>query len=243
MTQAVEPIETPRAPRRGLKLPPALVIPLIALLLAGGGWLVYRQIFATPKTDLSMFESPDSPAMNLRRQLNSTTNNPAAGIGILKRDNGADLQLHGARARFVLNKEVWTLDPSFNDPRSLGADRTVQFARFTAVNDKAAAAKAKVTPEQIEKLKKIVFPRMVISDADKARLLDLWGKYQKAGETDKTKIEAELMSAFRQIAGDAISPTQKAHDEATQAVREVLTPQQLDTLRTEQRRAAAGNRR
>jgi hypothetical protein len=218
-----------------------LVIPLVALLLAGGGWLVYLQLFAVEKTDLSMFESLDSPAMNLRRQLNTPTTNPAAGIGILKRDNGADLQLQGARLRFVQSKETWTLDPSFNDPRALG-DRTAQFARFTAVNDKAASAKAKVTPEQIEKLKKIAFPRMVISDTDKAKLLGLWDKYQKAGDGEKSKVEAELVAAFRQVADDAITPTQQAHEAATKAVRDVLTAEQINTLRATQRGAAAPRR-
>jgi hypothetical protein len=233
VTQTADPTLTPPAPpRKGLKLPPALVIPIIALLIAGAAWLVYKQVFAAPVVDLSMYESPDSPAAQLRRKLQTRSDDPKAGIGMLARDNGADVRLPGAQARFVKQNNQWTLDPSFQDRSFIPAiDLAARFARGIAVTNKDAAARANVTDEQVEKLKKVTFPPMVISDADKKTLLDQFAKWQAADAAGKPKADAELTDTFRRVASDAIVPTQKATAAAAKEVRAILTSEQINNLR------------
>jgi len=237
-----EPSPAPR--RRGFKIPAPVAIGLVAILAIIAGWIVYKQAFDQQKIDLTKYETTDGPTAQARRRFFNQPAQPAqtgdanaasnVGTGVIKRGTGFDVRVVGARARFTFDdaSSSFKLDASFVDmglfpPRDKDAAR----ARYAALNNAALAEKTKVTPEQIEALKKLTFPRdMALTDDLRKGLLELAAKYKAAGDPDKPAIETELTNAFRDTSTKALQPTVEAYRDAADKVRAILSDTQITTL-------------
>ncbi|MBC7784194.1 MAG: hypothetical protein H7144_10170 [Burkholderiales bacterium] len=253
----VTPVAAAPKRSRGFNIPAPVAILLVLLLAAGAGWYVYTELFP-PKIDITQYDVPTAGGYAPRRTMGpmTTTMNPAVrnnptsaaeamknrleaagatpgvGAGMFSRADGFDLRIPGARARLSRSGATWKTDIAYTDVNYIPlTDRWAALARWNAM-DAARASAAKLTPEQVAKLKEITFPReMAISDADRARLVELVPAYQKAGDADKPAAEKALVDAFREIAIAAIVPSQAAHNQAAEKVREVLNREQLNALR------------
>lgn len=228
--------DTTSTPRRGIKIPMPVFAALIALLAIVAGWLVYDQVFRVQDIDKTQYESLYTPSARARERFIQRTDRPPpanAGIGILTRGDGFDLQIVGARARFTRENNEIRLNARFIDNSLFnGSDRVATGARFRALQSTEAAAAANVTPEQIEKLRQIDVPReMSLPEDARNKLLELGRRYDAAPEDQRQAIETEMTEHFRAATTAALQPTVAAYSQSAKQVREVLTEQQIASLR------------
>jgi hypothetical protein len=224
--------------RRGFKIPVPVFAAFIAILAIIAGWFVYNRAFRVQDVDFAKYESLNTPTARARQQFIQRTNRdqPAnAGLGVLKRNDGFDVQIVGARARFTRENDKLLLNVRFTDNSLFnGNDRAATVARFVALRTPQAATEAKVTPEQLEKLRAIDVPREMTIPADaRSKLLELGQRYAAAPEDQQKPIEGELTETFRTIAAAALQPTVAAYADSAKRVREVLNPQQINALRAD----------
>ena len=98
------------------------------------------------------------------------------------------------------------------------------------VQDPNAAKAIDLTPEQVEKLKAAVPPRMVMDDADRENVIALWHAWEKADASHKPAAQDALLGALRDTGQKSIEPTKKAWTEAADTVKKTLTLQQMAKL-------------
>lgn len=222
--------------RRGMQIPTAVFAAIVAVLAIIAGWLVYQQIFQVREIDLTQYESLNTPTARARQQLVQGNNRlvpPNAGIGIIHRSDGFDVQIVDARARFVRQNNDLTLNARFiNNNLFDPKDRAATYARFQALrNPNGITENLKITPEQLQKLRQIQVPReMSLPDTDKQKLLDLGKRYVDAPADQKKSLETELTETFRKMASQALQPTLAAYADSANRIREVLTEQQISSL-------------
>lgn len=222
--------------RRGLQIPSPVFAAIVAVLAIISGWFVYQQIFQVKEIDLTQYESLNTPTARARQQLAQGGNRPVpanAAIDVLQRNDGFDVQIVGARARFVRENNRLILNARFIDNNLFNPrDRSATFARFQALrNPNNVTDNLKITPEQIQKLRQIQVPReMSLSEADKQKLLDLAKRYADAPADQKKNLETELTETFRKVASEALQPTLAAYADSARKIREVLTEQQIAVL-------------
>ena len=96
--------------------------------------------------------------------------------------------------------------------------------------DPNAAKAIELTPEQIEKLKSVEPPRMVIEDADRERVIALWHAWEKAAPPQKSAAQDAILNALREAGTKSIEPTKKAWNDAADTVKKTLTLQQMAKL-------------
>lgn len=222
--------------RRGLQIPTPVFAAIVVLLAIIAGWLVYQQIFQVQEIDLTQYESLNTPTARARQQFaqgDIRPTPPNAGIGILHRNDGFDVQIVGARARFIRQNNDLTLNARFIDNNLFNPrDRAATYARFQALrNPDGVSENLKITPEQLQKLRQIQVPReMSLSDTDKQKLLEMGKRYLDAPADQKKTLETELTETFRKIASQALQPTLAAYADSANRIREVLTEQQISAL-------------
>lgn len=98
------------------------------------------------------------------------------------------------------------------------------------IQDPNAAKAIDLTSEQIEKLKAVEPPRMVIGDADREKVIAQWHAWEKADTAHKPAAQDAILSALRDAGQKSIEPTKKAWIEAADAVKKTLTLQQMAKL-------------
>jgi hypothetical protein len=98
------------------------------------------------------------------------------------------------------------------------------------VQDPNAAKAIDLTPEQVEKLKALEPPRMVIDDADREKVIAFWHAWEKADAAHKPAAQDEILNALRDVGQKSIEPTKKAWTDAAAAVKKTLTLQQMAKL-------------
>lgn len=232
--------DTTSSPRRGFKIPVPVFAAVIAILAILAGWYVYDRVFRVQDIDPSQYESLYTPSARARDRFVQRMERPGpanAGIGVLKRDNGFDVQIPGARARFSSENDKLQLNIRFIDNALFNrSDRDATIARFVALREPDAAAGAKVTPEQVEKLKQINVPReMLIPDDARQKLTDFAQRYTAAPADQQSAIETEMTEYLRTVAAAALQPTVADYARSAREIREVLTSDQIDTLRNASR--------
>ena len=218
---------------RGVRLPAGVVTALILIVVAGGFWFVWNQMFAAKSIDASQYETNDTPAAQARsRYFEQPTTNPAADIA-LRRDGTGEIRVGGAIGRFTKTKNGTDVAFTYLDVRFVSPqDRQANTARFIAMLNKAAGDSAKVTADQLRKLQELTPPYNVpLADATKAQLLELWSQYGKATDADKPAIGLKLEALLRELAINGIDPATRAYDEYAAKIRAILTPEQLTELR------------
>ena len=229
--------DTTSSPRRGFKIPVPVFAAVIALLAIVAGWFVYERVFRVAEIDPSQYESLYTPTARARDRFTQRADRPApenAGIGLLKRSDGFDVQIPGARARFTQNNDQLLLNVRFIDNSMFSrTDRDATSARYFLFREPDIATTAKVTPEQIEKLKKINVPREMIIPADaRQKLLELGQRYAAAPEDQRAAIETEMTEHLRTISAAALQPTVAEYTRSAREVREVLSAEQIDAIRS-----------
>src|SRR2546421_699622 len=98
------------------------------------------------------------------------------------------------------------------------------------IQDPNAAKAIDLTPEQIDKLKAVEPPRMMIEDADRERVIALWHAWEKSNPPEKPAAQDAILSALRDAGQKSIEPTKKAWNDAADAVKKTLTLQQMAKL-------------
>ncbi len=228
------------APRRkGFKIPLPVAIALVGVLAIVAGWFVYDQTFDQPRVDLRQYETNDSRTAQARRrffeQAPPPPNAPAnVGTGVVRRRDGFDARVVGARARFTIdaNTKAMKLDAAFVDMGLFPQrDRNAARARYSVISNAGAAESAKVNAEQVETLRKISFPReMSLPDDARQQLLDIATRYNAAPDPEKPAIEKELTDRFRDASTKALQPTVEAYRVAADEVRKILDENQINAL-------------
>ncbi len=211
----------------------------IALFAIAAGWYVYKKVFDVPPVDLTQYDiggGGQRTRMFNRPNQNNPNQKPVAnaGIGVLKRNDGFDVQIPGARARFW-NEGDTNLRVTvrlMNNNLFPQADQQAAAARWAAVNVRDAAKKANVTDEQLAKLKNIGVPREVPLTEDQLRkFMSAGERYKTAADDQKPAVESELTELLRSVASTAEAPTIAAYHNSAQAIRQVLDATQINTLR------------
>jgi hypothetical protein len=108
--------------------------------------------------------------------------------------------------------------------------RTLIRAQRMLVQDANAAKNIGLSDEQVEQLKTIDPPRMVIADADRQHVIELWHKWEKAKPDEKPAAQNAIVDSLREIAQKTIEPTKKAWTDAAESVKKTLTLQQMAKL-------------
>lgn len=237
MTDSSEPIVS--QPRRGLKIPLPLFVAIIAALAIASGWYVYRTVFEPPTIDYTRYDAVEGPGSRAHQRFieNATNrakmaNNPS--LGVVKRNDGIDVRIVGARARFFVKaNEPLRLHAAFTDIDLFPAsDQVATRARWNAIDRPDSAKAAQVTPEQITQLKEIQVPReMTLSASDRDQLLKLAQGYFDSSDDQKPAIEQQLLDTFATMSAAALKPTLDAYRQSAQQIRQVLTDRQITALR------------
>jgi hemoglobin-like flavoprotein len=96
--------------------------------------------------------------------------------------------------------------------------------------DPNAAKAIDLTPEQIDKLKAVEPPRIVIEDVDRQHVIALWHAWEKVDTAHKPAAQEAILDALRDVGQKSIEPTKKAWTDAADAVKKTLTLQQMAKL-------------
>jgi hypothetical protein len=101
-------------------------------------------------------------------------------------------------------------------------------ARGEILRDANVATVLGVTPDQREALRKAnARPDVVLSDADRAKVLELWTAYATAADgPPKTEAEKTLLAALDEAGKRAVEPSKAALAQKVQAVQGALTAEQ-----------------
>lgn len=228
-TPSSSPTPAPKKPR-GFRIPAPVAAILVVIALLAGAWLVYTQLFVKKEINLADFESPDSPAARMRARFFDDS----AVVGVSLRDNRVSYTIIGAQGGCTFPESK---PPTLTLQYTGGPEWDGYRVRAAAMLDKDEQASAKVTPEQIEKLRATPFPRDVpLTDADRGKLIELCDKFRKAPEDQRKPIEAEIIAFLRTHAAAGLTATLEAQAAAHKQVRAILTPQQYNQLRPRPRR-------
>jgi len=96
--------------------------------------------------------------------------------------------------------------------------------------DPNASKYAGVSDEQMEKIKAIDFPRMVVSDQDDQRFRELWHAWEDADAAHKKAAQDAVLNQLREMSQKAVDPTRHALKTAGEDLKNTLSLQQLAKL-------------
>ena len=108
--------------------------------------------------------------------------------------------------------------------------RTLIRGYRTLIMDPNAPKYVGVSAEQMDKLKSIELPRMVMSDQDKEHFIELWHAWEKADAANKKTAQDAVLNDLRDLGTKSMEPTKQAWKDAGQTVKKTLTVQQLAKL-------------
>lgn len=90
------------------------------------------------------------------------------------------------------------------------------------------ATKINATPEQVEKLRAQTSAIGIkMDEADKQKLIGLWGAYIQASGAAKNDVSRMLVATLTQVADKSLPATRAAVEERANLIKSVLTPEQL----------------
>ena len=214
-------------------LPIWLSLVIIVLSLGIGGGLLYWLLAdARPAGEVVLAPPAESAAVNRAARRPPAPRAQSTDIVLNSKDNWSVFSGRG-RMNIVVreNKPYYTFLYQTSDFATPEQYQLNMLAR-KVVTDKPTQEKLAVTPEQIQKLRPHTAPLgMKLSDADRAKLIELWTAHQQAAETAKADAKAKLLAALKDVADRSLPATRKAVEERSNAVKSVLTPEQLTKAR------------
>ena len=249
MTTTAPTTSTPRA-QQGINWPPAIAAIVLLLLLVGGvGYIMWDTSGFAQKNTLNDYERAGDwrgfGQMGSRRfeppQPVGQFEAPAQGAEqIIKRNEKRYAVMSpGIAADATLNNGNWDLVLRYDDWRVFSPETRQAFGSLLAATERPnEATAAKVTPDQVAKLKALNVRRdMVVSAESKQELSNLWNTYITAtSNDDKKKASQPFFDKFREIAKNSLPNTVEAMNKHATDIRAILSQEQIDTLRPNRNR-------
>jgi hypothetical protein len=88
-----------------------------------------------------------------------------------------------------------------------------------------------VTPQQIERLRKLEMGAMNPSSADRDTLWKLWEDHEKApAGTARVSAQLKLVEKLDEIARAQFEPSRQAYGQKIEEIRKILTPKQVESI-------------
>jgi hypothetical protein len=230
-----------RKPRNAAKA--SLAAGCMILLVVGGIGAMGWAVFGGDKLsgDEEIVESGVAIArgnggMNMGRRMvmqQRPAVNVAVSSGILK--TGDTYTIRSGNATMVAFKPAptaaWGARFTYDQNDIITQDQQqILLARWRIARDPAVAKALNISDDQKKKLEAIPGGNatMVVDDAGRKKMLDLWAAYDAAAADKKAPAEAALKAGLADLAKSALEPTKKQVADRVTAVKTTLTPQQLE---------------
>jgi hypothetical protein len=217
---------------------------IIALCMGGAGWFGWWYWNSEPHKGEIVALNPSAanasqpPNINRRGGGGANRNQPGRGLirgnttpdGITTVGNNANSwQVSSGTAYMRTNmgqNNQFRFSYGYNDNSMY---TTVLRMRDRIINEQAVAKEVKVSPEQIEALKKLAGrTRMMLSDSDRDKLQALWTSYSAATDpTAKTAFEKQLITTLAEVGRNSERATRDAIAAREKEIAAVLTSEQL----------------
>jgi hypothetical protein len=204
---------------------------VLALVIAGGVIWFFVWGSSPKRHTIAVDPSKTPPAALATPQMR--VRRPPRPISAVNKISDNKWRVQGDSGGLAITKsDTGALDFVFFYPQGLplAADQTVwAAARYRILHDDAMAKEWGITPEQIEKIRKIdtsVTVKAAPSDENNVRTL--WNAYEKAGDGQaKTDAEKKLIEAVNQAGKNALEATKTAYIEQLKLVQGALTADQV----------------
>jgi len=245
---------TPPAPPPGApvkQIPVWLSTVVVLAFLAGGGWFTWWYINAPSHSNAGVVGSDDGASIFGWNAARSSRRNPGARASggtaprfVHETDDKFRIETSTVYMEIPKSKAASaapTIDVDFTRRELLYTpeQKDVVLAAVRIQRDGAVRNFLKVTPEQLQKLIQIPAPPLPLTDADRKQLTDLWTAYQSAADgSPKEEAERKLVSTLNQIGDKALTSAKTAAADRAEAIKKVLTPEQLDGFRNMAKRSA-----
>ena len=224
------------------KVPAWAAVVVILLLLGGGLWLSWRLIQKTPPTVAIEYKSVLDPQVGGQaggRQRGGNNNRrwqPPTPDAITPYGPNLYIALSGdAQARIVQRGDQWTLRLQYqNDdyiPKELVPPLQARAMLTGRRVDPASTRPAGATPQQMDKIRQVEpSPGIALTDAQEKALLAEFEAYRTADDTAKPDQQTKFIAALKTAADGAKDATIAEQRKRADAVRAVLSPEQIQTL-------------
>jgi hypothetical protein len=218
-------------------VPSWLIVAIIAICLAGGGWLAYSQWFSGPSEGAEIDIGPVSDQyirrgrpVQVAANLNKDGINPG-GVGFYRVQQGDFYMVLAPSETAFAPISIQYTKIAASVPQN---DRVlIQLCRQTA--NGAVANTLKLTPDQIKQLAALrkQFPAgMTIAEADRNKLRQMWKDWNIAKDPgEKKAIEAPMLAALKEIGTKSIEPSKKQYSDLAVQIRKIVTDEQIKTFR------------
>jgi hypothetical protein len=104
--------------------------------------------------------------------------------------------------------------------------RSLNFMRQALLRDPNVGGVIDLTPDQLELLRTIDPPNVVMSDSDYQRMVRLWHEWENADADHKSAAQQTLLDGLADVSKNCVGPTKKAWTDAANSVRHILTVEQ-----------------
>jgi len=229
------------------RIPPWLAILIVALFLGAAGWFLWTQAGGDKKDDAVVVSSGNNTSVPVgpggRRGFGRT--GPAGptrgggfgfpgffGDGVRQMSDGEWRARSGDVDLYVTPQAPGepTYRAVYRDDRLLMDDavRKVLEVRYWIASSPGAGEAMNLTAQQVQQLRAIGGGGMTLSDADRAKIKELWQAWQKADGDAKREAEKTLLSALADMGKSNLEATKQSYAARAERVKTVLTPAQID---------------
>ncbi|HEV7301827.1 MAG TPA: hypothetical protein VGN72_21000 [Tepidisphaeraceae bacterium] len=213
-------------------LPTWLVALVVLLSVGGGGALVWWYFTAPPKVVTVALSEPAPRRPGGQQNRQQPQPRPEWNNDVRQTNNGfmartGTLQM-AARRR---DNNPYSL-VVFYRSQLMPADQLSVLRATAAVGREEQAKRLKLTPEQIESLRKVRPQRgMAMSPEDEAALRAAFEAFEKAPPEQREEPKAKLLEVLSNLEQKNLEPTKTALAANVESVRAILTPEQIQLLR------------
>lgn len=204
---------------------------LVACLLVGGGIIYWFLIGSTPKQRTIAVDPKDQRIDTTRMGGGRMTVRPREARGVEKGDN--QWVVRGTTGNMVVKRDAggaYSYSYGFLAPLLSGSQSALPAARYRILNDPAMAEFWQITPEQLDKLKKLeVAPgRFKPSDAQQANLKSLWNAYITSAEgTPREDAQKKLLDTLDEVSKANLDVAKQSASASVEQIKQILTPEQI----------------
>ncbi len=185
--------------QKNLPQPPNRMGMILAVLLTIG--IVVAVFWKTRTPDANPNSDPNAPQFDTQ----------SFGTGI---DDGGDNNYRAYAGLLVLDvsgKPANSFIFRMRILRLLDDDtRSLNSMRVAIVHDPNVGGVIDLTADQLELLRTIDPPNVVISDADYQKIVTLWHAWENADEDHKSAAQQAILDALTEVSKDCVAPTKKA---------------------------------
>jgi hypothetical protein len=201
--------------QQNLPPPPNRIGMILAVVLTAG--IVIAVFWKTRTPDTSQNNDPNSSQADPQ--------NFGAGI-----DDGGENNFRAYAGLLVLDVSGKPADSFIFRMRLLrlldDETRSLNFMRQALVRDPNIGGVVDLTSDQLDLLRTIDPPNVIISDADREKIVTLWHAWEKADEDHKAAAQQAILDALTEVSKDSLAPTKQAWIDAANSVRHILTVEQ-----------------